>query len=33
MLVMGQLVSWQIGMVAALLFALLVWANDRTQAH
>jgi hypothetical protein len=31
--VMGQAVSWQVGMVAALLFVLLVWANDRMQTH
>ena len=31
--VMGEAVGWQVGTIAALLFAALVWANDRLQAH
>ena len=33
MLVMGQAVGWMSGTIAALLFAILVWANDRAQTH
>jgi hypothetical protein len=33
MLVMGQAVGWLAGSAAALLFVVLVWANDRARTH